>query len=149
MPCAGQSGRWRDGEPPDYLFAPPGHGRDSSDERGDGSRDDLRAIGARLEWLCQPYSCRAVQDITGINHESIRRIVNGTQPPSLDLVLQVCTKGLVSVDWLLFGVGPVWCDHADHDRIAIKPVPTARLIMELLRRSSALDEQAVGAAVYG
>jgi transcriptional regulator with XRE-family HTH domain len=82
---------------------------------------DAQDLGAaaglheRLHIACRGLSVREVADITGLNHETVRRYLNGTVP-SISFVANLAIALAISSDWLLLGLGPIYrvemIDHA-------------------------------------
>lgn len=79
----------------------------------DGFHDRLRqAIGD-----LQP---RQVADITGLNPETIRRVIAGGAPTT-EFVQTVCATMDISADWLLLGRGPMLATDVRRETLARIP----------------------------
>jgi len=60
----------------------------------------------RLITVAGQMTYRALADITGTNHESVRRYMQG-QSPSAEFLSALCAKLDISGEWILTGRGPV------------------------------------------
>lgn len=76
--------------------------------RGNGGAESVGPPDAplqeRLQSVCRPFSFREIADLTGSNHESVRRYLNG-QNPGVLFVIRLCEVLHISADWLLLGRG--------------------------------------------
>lgn len=139
-PGTANGGRWREGAPPAKLSL--GHG--DAEALPCPGPSDLECttddIAARMRWLCEPFTFRAIAGATGLNAETIRRMLKQRQGPSLEFVTAVCRVGKVSPLWLLFGAGPVWCERAEFEARLLNAIPTSRLVAELLGRVDSISD---------
>lgn len=63
------------------------------------------AFVMRLRELCSGISQVQLQDMTGINHETMRRQLRGISRPTVEQTARICRCFGVTADWLLFGTG--------------------------------------------
>ena len=64
------------------------------------------SLHQRMSEITQGLSYRRIGQITGHNHETVRRYMTG-QVPGVEFIVALCTSLNVSTDWLLLGRGPV------------------------------------------
>lgn len=138
-PGHGHSGRWRGGTPPPELCVTGidhDYGLFTGLHRGYWNLD---AVHQRVQWLCEPYSYRAVAEVTGLNAETVRRMIRG-QSISIELLAEICMAGNVSPAWILFGFLPVWLEDPGAQSVVLRASPTSLLVIELAKRLGRLDE---------
>lgn len=130
--------RWRSGEPPAELSAPPHLDRPACIRELPAACSRPEMLADRFRWLCEPYSFSEVARLTGLNPETIRRMVH-SQGPSIAAAVAICAAGNISPLWLLFGINPVWTDNAEAEAAIVAGASTRRLVVELVRRAEKLD----------
>jgi transcriptional regulator with XRE-family HTH domain len=98
--------------------------------------DRLRqAVGGR--------TFRHVAELTGVNHESVRRYLSG-QTPSVEFLAALCKALSVNSDWLLFGRGPMRLEDVRASALREAPAPDlltalAGTVEELITRIERLE----------
>lgn len=67
----------------------------------------------RLAAVVGQRSSRSIGDLTGTNHETVRRYLSGNAP-SVEFLQALCRAFGVSADWLLTGKGPMRTSDVRH-----------------------------------
>lgn len=63
------------------------------------------AITHRIREVCSSTSGWLLEKELGINHETIRRVLNGQSRPSARVLVAICERYEVRAEWLLLGRG--------------------------------------------
>ncbi len=71
-----------------------------------------RDISARLSWLTEGITWAALQDLVGMNYETIRLQTVGKSRPSVEFCCRLARVSGVSIEWILLGEGEAWPDKA-------------------------------------
>ncbi len=140
-PPDGAPRRWRQGEPPAELSAPPHLDRPACIRELPAAYSCQEMLADRFRWLCEPYTFSELARLTGLNPETIRRMVH-SQGPSIAAAVAICAAGNISPLWLLFGIKPVWTDNTESEAAIVAGASTRRLVVELVRRAEKIDRTA-------
>lgn len=90
----------------------------------------LAAVGER--------SYRVVSELTGTNHESVRRYLQG-QAPSAEFLVAVCRSMGINAHWLLTGQGPMRVEHWKSE--ALRQADPADLLSAMAAMMEALIDR--------
>lgn len=91
------------------------------------------------------WSQREFADAAGLTASQISHYRSRTHHPQVDVVARVAERLGVSLEWLVFGAGPIWRDDLEHDGIGRRECAMliARVLRILARRVQAV---AIGSA---
>jgi len=92
-------------------------------------------IHHRLQIAVGDRSFRSLSEITGVNHESVRRYMQGSAP-STEFLQNLCNRLGINGDWLLTGKGPVRA--SDMKRHALDSADANDLLTAMANTLSAL-----------
>jgi hypothetical protein len=66
-----------------------------------------QALALRLRLACEDLTYAEISRLTGCNHESVRRYVQGITTPPPEFLAAICEHLFISPQWLLIGTGPI------------------------------------------
>jgi transcriptional regulator with XRE-family HTH domain len=76
----------------------------------------------RLQAAVGTKTYRQIAELTGTNHESVRRYLSGAAP-SADFLASLCRTLRINADWLLTGRGPMRADEVRTAALRESPAP--------------------------
>lgn len=97
----------------------------------------------RLQAAVGSRSFRHIAELTGTNHESVRRYLSG-QAPSVEFLAALCRTLGLSSEWLLFGRGAMKLEDFRGSVLRETPAPDllhalAHTVEELLQRMERIE----------
>lgn len=98
----------------------------------------------RLRLAAGNRSFRHLAELTGCNHESVRRYMSG-QAPSVEFLAALCKALGVSEQWLISGVGPMLSEDIRREALRGSPAPDllvalAHTVETLIDRVTRLEQ---------